>query len=159
MTDQKTITEETVIKEYPHSTRWLQGQVVIGVGNLVLTTERLVFLHQIEAGEKMAEKIQQLAEAPTSRVMDFALTLHRENFQIPVSSLVSAKVGWFSLLPFPRPCLRVTYKADKKGGNLKTESFMFTIPLLKGFFQLEITTVLGWTWMIRKVMRHKESII
>lgn len=157
MKDEPPISEEVVIKEYPRSTRWLEGQQIIGVGNLILTNKRLVFLNQVILTNEQIENFRKLSEGvAVNRMTDFVLTLHKKNFQIPLSSLISVKVGLFSLLPFPRPCLRIFYRSQKKKERVKTASFMFTIPLLKGFFQLEITTVLGWVWMIRRAMRAKQ---
>lgn len=150
--------EEIVVKEYPHSTRWLKGQQVIGSGNLILTSKRLVFLHEVVATDEQIEKMQKIAErAPVNRLLDFAISLYKQNFQIPLASLVLVKVGLYSLFPFPRPCLRVFYGSGRKKGQMKTVSFMFTIPLLRGFFQFEITTVLGWVWSIRRVLRYRQE--
>ena len=143
--------EETVVKEYPNTTRWLEEQRIIGAGNLILTNKRLVFLHQVVPTDEQLEELRKLSTAPTGEMLDFALALHKKNFQIPVSSLVGVKVGLLTLLPIPRFYLRVAYMG-KKNKN-KTTSFMFTISILRGVFQLEITTVLGWVWIIRKAMK------
>ncbi len=156
MEDKQPASEEFVIKEYPRSTRWLEERRIIGVGNLILTNERLVFLHQVVLTDEQIENLRKLSEAPTSRMMDFVLALHKKNFQIPLSSLVLVRTGLFSLLPFPRFCLRVSYISEKKK-KIKTVSFMFTISVLRGFFQLEITTVLGWVWIIRRAARAKQT--
>ena len=155
MTDKLPASEEIVIKEYPRSTRWLEGQQVIGVGNLILTNERLVFLHQVPISEEEIERLQKLSQKITTKEMiDLGLSLHEKNFQIPLSSITLVKTGLYSILPFPRPCLRIFYISGKR--KIKTASFMFTIPLLKGFFQLEVTTVWGWVSMIRRAMRAKQ---
>lgn len=147
--------QEKVLKEYPNSTRLLDGEKVTGIGNLILTTERLVFLHQVTLDDKQTESLQKLsATAPLSKLLDYTLTLHKKSFQLPLSSVISVKVGMFSLLPLPRPCLRISYRSERKK-NAKTASFMFYIPLLKGFYQLEITTVLVWVWLINKAVRYR----
>lgn len=147
--------QESVLKEYPNSTRLLDGKKVTGIGNLILTTERLVFLHQVVLDDKQTESLQKLsATAPLSKLLDYTLTLHKKSFQLPLSSVIAVKVGMFSLLPLPRPCLRISYKSEKKK-TTKTASFMFYIPLLKGFYQLEITTVLVWVWLINKAVRYR----
>ena len=115
MKDKQLPSDEVVLKEYPNSTRWLEGQEVIGLGNLILTNERLVFLHQIPLDEGEMEHLRKLSEARTTgRMIDFALTLHKKNFQVPLSSVISVKTGLYSLLPFPRPCLRISYIIEKK---------------------------------------------
>ena len=157
MSDKPAPSKEVVIKEYPNSTRWLEGPQIIGVGNLILTNERLVFLHQVVATNEQIENLRKLSqEATVNTMVDFALTLHKKNFQIPLSSLIAVKVGLYSLLPLPRPCLRIFYQSQKKKRQIKTASFMFTIPLLKGFFQFELTTVWGWVWLLRRAMRAKQ---
>ncbi len=143
---------EIVIKEYPRSTRWLEGQRTAGIGNLILTSRRLIFLHQVQLTDEKIKHMQEISrDRTTDQTIDFALTLHRNSFQIPLTSVVSARVGLYSLLPLPRPCLRISYQ---KKGEIKSASFMFTIPLLSGFFRFEITDVLSWVWRIRRAMRY-----
>jgi len=156
MKDKQLASGEIVLKEYPYSTRWLEGRQIIGVGNLILTNKRIVFLHQVELSDEEMEKLRKLPEKLTAMEMiDFGLSLHENNFQFPLSSITQVKTGLHSLLPFPRPCLRIFYRSGKKKRDVITASFMFTIPLLKGFFQLEITTVWVWVMLINKVLRHK----
>ncbi len=143
--------EEIVIKEYPRSTRWMEGQQIVGVGNLILTSRRLIFLHQVQLTDEKIKNMQAtLKDRTNDKMIDFALTLHKNNFQIPLTSVVSARMGLYSLLPLPRPCLRITYQ---KKGEIKSASFMFTIPLLRGFFQLEITDIMVWVGKIKRAMR------
>jgi len=148
---------EVVLKEYPNSTRWMKGQLVIGVGNLILTNERLVFLNQVVLSPRQIEHIRKLSEAAkTNKIIDFALTLHKRNFEVPLSSVISAKMSRYCLFPFPRPYLSISYRGGSKDKE-KTLGFMFTIPLLKGFYQLEFTTVWGWVQIIRRVLKAKQS--
>ena len=157
MTNKQIVSDEVVLKEYPNSTRWLEGQEVIGVGNLILTNERIVFLHRVDLSDEELERLQKLSRKVAAREMiDLGLSLHKNNFQFPLSSVTQVKTGLHSLLPFPRPCLRVFYKRGKKKQNIRTASFMFTIPLLKGFFQFEITTVQGWVMFINKAVKQKQ---
>ena len=151
--------EEVVLKEYPNSTRWVEGQQVIGVGNLILTNERLVFLNRVVLSPRQTETVQKLSEtAKTSKIIDFALTLHKRNFQVPLSSVISANMSRYCLFPFPRPYLRISYRGGSKSKE-KDLGFMFTIPLLKGFYQLEVTTVWAWVNIIRKALKAKQSSI
>ena len=149
--------QEKVIKEYPNSTRLLEGKKVTGIGNLILTTERLVFLHLVALDDRQTENLQKTSgTASLSELLDYALTLHKKSFQLPLSSVISARTGLFSLLPLPRPCLRISYRSEKKK-NIQTASFMFYIPLLKGFYQFEITTVLLWVWLTNRAVRYKQA--
>lgn len=148
-------TREVVVKEYPNTTRWIEGQLILGVGNLILTNERMVFLNQIAPSEKQVEKIKAVAaEKNTSRMLNYALTLHKKNFEIPLASITNVKMGLVAIFPIPRPCLRVTYTTK---GKPQTASFMFTISLLKGLIQFEVTTVMMWVWLIRKAVRYKQA--
>ena len=53
--------KETVLKEYPNSTRWTRGQQIIGVGNLILTNERLVFLHGVELTPRQIAYVKKIS--------------------------------------------------------------------------------------------------
>lgn len=151
--------DEVVLKEYPNSTRWVEGQTIIGVGNLILTSERLVFLHQVELSPRQIEIVQKLSEtAKPNKLIDFALTLHKRNFQVPLSSVISVNMSRYCLFPFPRPYLRISYRGGSKNKE-RSLGFMFTIPLLKGFYQLEITTVTAWVQIIKKALKAKKSVI
>jgi len=147
---------EAVLKEYPNSTRWIEGWRLLGEGNLILTNERLVFLNRVVVSERQDEKIKELEGAPINEILDFTLTLHKKNFQLPLSSVIAAERHRFALFPLPRFCLRITYLSGS-GQKEKTLVFIFTISVLRGFFQLEITTVTGWVRMIRKVLKTKQS--
>jgi len=154
MKNKQLASEEVVLKEYPHSTRWMEGQQVIGVGNLVLTNERLVFLHQVPINEEEITRLRKLSEKVTSKGMiDIALSLHKKNFQVLLSSVTAVKTGLHSMFPFPRVCLRVYCRSKRKDVRLLT--FMFTIPLWKGWFQLELTIVKTWARAIEKAARYR----
>ena len=143
---------EIIIKEYPNSTRWVEGRDTIGTGNLILTSKRLTFLNRVELSDKQIERIHELsAKATTSRLIDYALTLHKMNFQIPLSSVTWVRMGLYSLLPFPRPSLRIFCLGRNKEEEF---SFMFNIPLLKGIYQWEITTVWHWVSIINRASRR-----
>ncbi len=157
MTDEKSVSEEKVIKEYPNSTRWLEGQQVIGVGNLILTSERLVFLHRVSLDEGELERLHKISETATNKKMiDLALAIHKRNFQVPLTSIVSARTGFYSLFPFPRLCLRIAYTSEKKK-RLKNLAFMFTISIWRGWFQLELTVIRHWVKVIKRAAERKQS--
>ena len=142
--------KELVLKEYPHSTRWIKGQLILGVGNLVLTNQRLVFLHGVDLTPRQIAYVKKLSEAGNaSKVLDYALTLHKKSFEVPLTAVTSVKMAKYCILPFPRPYLKISYRGRGKDKE-KALGFMFTIPLLRGFFQLEFTTVFGWSRMIKK---------
>ncbi len=149
--------KEVVLKEYPKFTRWMKGQLVLGVGNLILTNERLVFLNQVVLTPRQIATWRKLLETGnTNKQIDFTLTLHKKNFEVPLSSVISANMRRYCLFPFPRPYLRISYRGGSKDKE-KTLGFMFTISLLKGFYQLELTTVWVWVRIIRKALKAKQS--
>ena len=153
MNDEQAASEEVVMKEYPEYTYWLEGNQIRAVGNLILTNERLVFLRQVVLSEKEVETIQEISkESTTEKLLQYALTLHKKNFQIPLSSIASAKLGLVSFFPL-RPCLRVYYRSA--GKKVKTMSFMFTLPVLKRLMMSEFPT-LGWVRAIKKAVKAQQ---
>ncbi len=148
--------DERVIQEYPRSTRWLEGTRILGTGNLILTNRRLVFLHAIEPTPEQMANIQKMAGAATEASVDFALTLHKKNFEIPLRNITRARTGVFAWVPFPRFCLRVDYLEGKKEIP-RTASFQFTISLLQGFVRMELTTVLGWAMAIGGAVKRAQK--
>ena len=142
--------EEFVIKEYPRSTLWLEGKLVRAAGNLVLTNQRLVFLKQVTLNENQTAEIQRLIQEASAReLIQFALKLHKKNFHLPLSSIVTAKMGLLSIFPL-RPYLRVYYMSA--GKKTKTVSFMFTLPFLKRLLLSDFPT-LGWVNAIKKTVK------
>ena len=155
MKNEPPVSEEVVIKEYAKSTYWLEGKQVRAVGNLVLTNERLVFLKQVALSENQIENLQRLSqEGGTSEMIQFALRLHKKNFQLPLSSIVSAKMRPLSVLPL-RTYMLISYRGASK--NIKTLRFMFTLPLLKRLMLSEFPTM-GWVSAIKKAVKAKKSI-
>ena len=155
MKDKQPSSDEFILKEYPNSTRWLEGQRIIGAGNLILTSERLIFIHQIPISAEEIDRLRKLSATLTTReLIDLTLPFHKKNFQVPLSSVVAVKTGLFALLPFPRPCLRIFFQGAKNR-QVNRLTFMFTIPIWRGWFQLEITTVMGWVAAIRRALRYQ----
>lgn len=162
MSDKNLTYEEAIIKEYPFRSIWMEENYATRHGNLILTSERLVFLHQMELSNKQIENLQKLsAEATISQMLDYSLTLHKKNFQIPLSMVKGVRVGLLSMLPFPRPCLRIKYIHTSKSKNElkeKTATFMFTLPLLKKLLNPELGLVLGWVWVLKKTISRRKSL-
>ena len=151
MADEQTTSTEVVIKEYPRSTLLLDGRQVRAVGNLVLTNERLAFLRTVVPSEKEMATLQKLStEGTASQLIQYALKLHKKNFQLPLSSIVSVKLGFHSFFPFPQPCLRVSHKTASK--KINTLSFKFTLSFLKRLLMSEFPT-LDWIRAIKKAVK------
>lgn len=154
MENEQPASEEFVMKEYPKYTQLIEGKRVIGIGNLILTSKRLIFLHGLPLDEEDLTRLKKMSEkATTSKMLDIACSLYEKNFQVMLSSIDSVKTGIYSFIPFPRFCLRINYTSRKKPNRL---TFMFTIPLWKGLFQLEITTVMAWSKYIRTAMKNNQ---
>ena len=145
---------ETVIKQFPNTTYLGEGGEVRAAGNLIMTDRRLLFLRQVNLSQKQAQEIQELAkESTTSELIQHSLKLHKKNFQLPLSSIVTAKMGLLSIIPI-RPCLRVQYLSASK--KIRTLTFVFTLPLLKRLMLNEFPTI-SWMQTIRKAIKAERK--
>ena len=152
--EQQSFGSEQVIKEYPNSTYLLIGNYLDAIGNLILTSERLVFLIRAPLSDEQFEETQRMAqEATANELIDFALTLHKNNFQIPLEKVISAKMGLRSYLPLAF-CLRVFHMG--RGRKIKDTSFMFQPPMMKRLMMSEFPTM-GWARAINKAAKKKQS--
>lgn len=145
--------DETIIRQHRRYTHWLEGRKTIGEGSLVLTNHRLLFLHRIESTPEVTASIKKLADAPIKAVLDHALTLHRNCFQIQLSSIVQVGIGIFAGFPLPHFYLWINYL---KGKNqiLHLASFQFGNPQPGIFFQPQVFVDLGWKNSIQQAMRE-----
>ncbi len=148
--------DERVIREYPRWTRWLEGTRILGTGNLILTNRRLVFLHAIDPTPEQIANIEKMARAATADSVDFALSLDKKNFEMPLRNVTRARTGMFAWLPMPRFCLRVDYLEGKREIP-RTASFQFTISLLQGLFRFEPAMVWGWAISIRGAVSRAQK--
>ncbi len=142
---------EVVIKEHPNITLWLEDSQVKATGNLVLTNQRLVFLKLVALSEKKAEELQRLVkEATTNEMIQFALTLNKNNFQIPLSSVMAVKTGFYFTFPRLNLCLRLTYRSASK--KSKQVTFVFKTWFIKVLFRSEPLTM-EWVRAIKKAVK------
>lgn len=147
---------EQVIKEYPNVTYWLEGNVVRGVGNLILTSERLIFLNRVDLQEWQIEKARQLSSnEDLDKVIEFSLKLHKKNFQLPLDNVINARMGSYPFYLFPRLCMRIQHFTRKQ--ELAETSFWFRIPLLKGLVELEIVLVTLWIRAVNAAAKEKQQ--
>jgi hypothetical protein len=144
---------ETILKEHRRWTRWIEARWMKGEGNLVLTDRRLLFLHRIEGSPEVMANIKRLADAPMTTVLDYALTLNKNNFQLPLSSITRVGIGAFTWLPLPRFCLTVSYLNSKKR-VLRTVAFQFRRPISEVIFHPQITTDWGWVKAIKRATKE-----
>jgi hypothetical protein len=145
--------EERVIREYPNVTYWLDGSRAEGLGNLILTSKRLIFLNRVALEDWQMEKVRELSQDPDlQKILDFSMKLHKKNFEIPLSQVVRARMGILGFLPFPKLCMRIDHMTRRD--NFEVTGFWFRIPILKGLVQLEITLVWGWINAVNAALKE-----
>lgn len=146
---------EAVSKEYPKTTYFIEGGQIRAAGNLILTNERLLFLRQVKSlTEKEIQTLRELSQAKNTRkLLQFGLSLHKKNLQVPLSSILSAGMGLLSYFPL-RPYLKVNYITDSR--KMKTLGFLFTQPLLKRLLMSDFPT-LGWKSAINRAVKAKRK--
>jgi len=148
---------EKIIKEHRHWTQWIERHHLMQLGNLVLTNRRLIFLHMIQSSPEVKEHIKNLADAPTESVLNYAFTLNRNNFQIPLSSIGNVTIGTFRWNPFPHVCLTVVY-FDGKQVSSRSASFQFIRPIKQTILKPQLIVDIGWVMAIKKAMRDSATI-
>jgi hypothetical protein len=144
---------ETIIRQHRRWTRLVEGNRTVGEGSLILTNRRLLFLHRIVSSPEVAASIKKLADAPIEMVLDHALTLHKNSFQIPLSSIMQVGVVALFGFPFPQFCLSVLYLAGKKL-TPHTVAFQFAKSQSEMFSQPQVIADWGWKRAIRRAVRH-----
>jgi hypothetical protein len=154
MEDKSQSNKEHVIKEYPDRTFWLEGKKLTGMGNLILTSKRLIFLNLVALEEWQIKEAQQLLkENDLNKIIQHTLKLHKKNFQIPLSSITRVRMEMYRIFPFPRLCMRIRYLIN---GNPIDIGFWFRIPYLMGLRQLEITQVMGWIYAVKNASEKEK---
>ena len=142
---------EKIIKEHRRWTRWLESQTVAREGNLVLTNRRLLYLNRIAPNEEVSANIKKLVDAPMDQVLDYAFTLSKKNFQIPLSEIRRIGVGIFTLYPYPRFCLTVSYRLRKNEKN-KAMAFQFRDAGEKNIMKLQLAEDYRWAKAIKQAI-------
>ena len=150
--------EETVVREYPNSTYLLEDSYTVVPGNLVLTNKRLIFLRRTSLSDKEMEELRKVAqENNTERMLQFGIGLHKKNLQIPLSSVVAARLKFQIAFPFvPRPYMRLDYRSP--GKKEKSLSFSFRASFFKRLMMSEFPT-LDWIRAIRKAVKKYRKTI
>ena len=136
--------------------RWIKARRIMGEGNLVLTNRRLIFLHKIQASPDVDAIIKKLADAPIETVLNHALTLHKNCFQIPLLSIVRVVIGTFIRFPFPHFYLSISYlKGNKQIPH--TVAFQFKRAKSQIFSPPQIIKDWGWVRVINRAMQETGS--
>ena len=148
---------ERTLKEHRRWTQWIENPQAMRLGNLVLTNHRLIFLHKIQSSPDVKDSIKKMADAPLETVLNYAFTLDRNNFQIPLPSIGNVRTGSFNWNPFPHVCLTVIY-FDGKHPSSKSASFQFIRPIKQTILKPQIVVTIGWVRAIKKAMENAETI-
>jgi hypothetical protein len=144
-------TPENIIRQHRRYTYWVEGRSILGEGSLVLTDHRLLFLNRVESSPEVTAAIRKLADAPIRDVLDHALSLHKNSFQIPLSSIIRAGISMVTVFPQPRFCLSLYYLKGKKPAP-HTENFMFKNARSGIFAQPQLFTAMSWSKTIREAI-------
>ena len=144
---------EIIIRQHRRYTYLVEGHRIMGEGSLVLTNHRLLFLNRIESSPEVTATIKKLADAPIKTVLNNALTLHKNSFQIPLSSIIRAGIGSLTILPMPRFCLSVYYLKGKKL-TPNTITFLLKNATSGIFTQPQIFTARSWSKTIVKAIEE-----
>jgi hypothetical protein len=147
---------ERILKEHRKWTQWIAYPRILPLGNLVLTNRRLIFLNKIQSSPQVTENIKKLADAPMETVLNYAFTLNRDNFQIPLSAIGAVRVGAFRWNPFPHVCLSVVY-FDGKNTSSRLASFQFIRPIKQTILHPQLFVDIGWVRAINRAIKENES--
>ena len=147
---------EKIIKEHRKWTQWIETPRALRLGNLVLTNCRLIFLHIIESSPEVKDNIKKLADAPIESVLNYAYTLNKNNFQIPLSNIISLKIGAFNWTPIPHVCLTIIY-VDRKYLTNRMVSFQFIRPYKQTILKPQFMLVMDWIRVIKQAIKTSDS--
>jgi len=147
---------EKIIKEHRKWTQWIQTPRKLRLGNLVVTNHRIIFLNTISSSPEVTENIKKLADSPTESVLNYAFTLNRDNFQIPLSNVVGLKLGAYNWTPIPHFCLSIVF-VDGKTINTRMAAFQFIRPYKQTILKPQIFLVLDWIRVIKLAIKNADS--
>ncbi|MBN1690924.1 MAG: hypothetical protein JW901_07875 [Dehalococcoidia bacterium] len=143
---------ETIIKQHRRWTLWIEDNRTMGEGSLVLTNRRLLFLNRIESSPEVTASIRELADAPVEKVLDHALTLHKNCFQMLLSSIMRVEIISLFGFPFPRFRLSIIFLKGKKL-TPHTAEFTFRTYGSGMLTQPQIIADWGWKSAIKKAIQ------
>ena len=147
---------EIIIKEHRKWTQWIETPRALRLGNLVLTNRRLIFLHVIESSPEVKENIKKLADAPIDSVLNYAYTLNKNNFQIPLSNVIGLKIGAYNWTPIPHVCLTIIY-VDRKYLTNRMASFQFIRPYKQTILKPQFMLVMDWIRAIKQAIKNADT--
>ena len=145
---------EKIIKEHRKWSQWIETPRKLRLGDLALTNRRLMFLNIIDSSAEVKTNIRKLADSPTEEVLNYAFTLNRDNFQIPLSNIISLKIGAYNWTPIPHVCLTVVF-IDKRN-DTKMAAFQFIRPYKQTIFKPQFFLVIDWIREIKLAIKNSE---
>ena len=146
---------EIIIKEHRKWTQWIETPRRLRLGNLVVTNRRVIFLNKISSSPEVTEHIRKLADAPTEDVLNYAYTLDRDNFQVPLSMITSLKIGAYNWTPIPHICLTIVF-VDKRA-TTRMAAFQFIRPYKQTLMKPQFMLVMEWIREIKKAIKNAET--
>jgi hypothetical protein len=90
-------------------------------------------------------------------VLNYAFTLNRDNFQIPLEAIGNIRIGTFNWNPFPHICLTVTY-FDGKQTRSKSASFQFIRPIKQTILHPQLIVDIGWVKAIKQAIKNADAL-
>ena len=147
---------EIIIKEHRKWTQWIQTPRNLRLGNLVLTNRRLIFLHKIDSSPEVKDNIKKLADAPIRSVLNYAFTLDKNNFQMPLSNIIGLKIGAYNWTPIPHVCLSIVY-VDGKYLTNRMVAFQFIRPYKQTIFKPQFMLVIEWIRTIKQAIKTSDT--
>lgn len=127
-----------------------------GEGALILTNRRLLFLNRVPPGQRVDEALKKVTGQPMRMVLDQAMALDKNNFQIPLQNITRGRLGAFSWFPLPHFCLMVDYLDKSK--QERTASFQFRRPMAEVVLRPQFYLDLEWAQTIGKAKKlHVDS--
>ena len=147
---------EKIIKEHRKWTQWIETPRKLQLGNLILTNRRLLFLNKISSSPEVTENIKKLADAPTESVLNYAYTLNRDNFQIPLSNVIGLKIGAYNWTPIPHVCLSIVY-VDGKNLTTRMRAFQFIRPYKQTILKPQFILVIDWIRAIKQTIKNADT--
>ena len=142
---------EGVVREWPKYSLWLEDNGT-HQGNLILTTERLVFLKEKELSDEEILKYNSILErgGGVAEELNFVVGMQKKNWALPLGQIKNARISVFQWLPF-RLWLEVDY--NTAGKKARTLYFVFTMGLFKRLLLKEFPT-LGWRYTIKDELKR-----
>ena len=112
--------------------------------------------HLIQSSPEVSNNIKKLADAPTESVLNYAFTLNRDNFQIPLSAIAGLKLGAYNWTPIPHVCLSVVF-FNGKSLTSRMVAFQFIRPYKQTILKPQLFLIIDWIRTIKAAIKNAED--